>query len=87
MTFTMKRFSEQLTQLDKSLPLLLVPDTSNNIPYDNINKIILHDDQNSWAKQSYIKGLDFKLETFKMTTKLFSHMETPKKFYKGVKPP
>ena len=60
-----KRFTERLTEMNNFLPLFPGSEASKKMETEEINKVILHAVPNGRSKQSYLKGWDFKLNTYR----------------------
>ena len=54
-----KHFSARLKELNKYLTLFSGSSTTNKIPPEELNKILLHAIPNGWAKQAYLQGWYF----------------------------
>ena len=62
---TFKRFAARLTEMNNFLPLFPGSEASKKMETEEINKVILHAVPNGRSKQSYLKGWDFKLNTYR----------------------
>ena len=47
------------------IPIFPGSDASKKVPPEELKKKILHEVPNRWAKESYIKGWDFEIKTFR----------------------
>ena len=50
-------FAARLTKINNFLPLLPESDHTENMPDEELNKILLRVVLNGWVKQSYLQGL------------------------------
>ena len=53
---------------------------------EELNEIIIHAVPNRWAKQSYLQGWDFELNTYRETCAIFECMEVAEHVYEGGTP-
>ena len=53
---------------------------------EETNKILLHTVPNSWERQAYIQGWEFKRQYSKDTCNIFEHTEIAEAIYKGGAP-
>ena len=78
-----KIFTARLTEINNFLPIFPVLDATKNIPPKEINEILIYALPNSWSKQAYLQGWDFKMKTFRETCAIFDLMEISEQVYKG----
>ena len=81
-----KIFTARLTEINNFLPLLPGYDSTRNIPLEEINEILLFVGPNGWAKQAYVHGWEFRMNTFRKTCAMFKQMEISEQVYKGQTP-
>ena len=48
------------------------------------NETLLNSMPNTWSKQAYVQGFDYKYISFKKDANMFEHMEITEPIYEGV---
>ena len=81
-----KNFAARLTEMNHFLPMFPGSDASKKMEMEELNKILLHEVPNAWAKQSYLQGWCFELKTYRETFAMFKHMKVAEQVYEGVTP-
>ena len=83
---TFKRFAERLTEMNNFLPLFPGSESSKKMEMEDLNDILLHAVPTGWAKQSYLQGWYFELNTYRETCAMLERMEVAEQVYKMVTP-
>ena len=80
---TFKRFAARFTEMNNFLQLFPGLDVTKKMTHEELNRILLHAVPNEWGKQSYIKGWDSEMKTYKETCAMLSEWKFPNKSTKG----
>ena len=67
-SMTFKRFAARFTEMNNFLQLFPGLDVTKMMTHEELNRILLHAVPNEWGKQSYIKGWDSEMKTYKAAT-------------------
>ena len=85
-SMSFKHFAARLTEINNFLTLFPGSDASKKMEMEELNKILLHVVPNGWAKQSYLQGWYFGLNTYGETCEMFYFMEVAEQVYEGGTP-
>ena len=76
-----------LVDLNDYLPSFPGSTPTHKIAMSELNEILLNSMPNSWSKQAYVQGFNWKYTTLKQSVNLFERMDIAEYIYKGVVEP
>ena len=76
-----------LVDLNEYLPSFAGSTPTQKIGTTELNEILLNSMPNSWSKQAYVQGFDWKSINLKQSVNLFERMDIAESMFKGVVEP
>ena len=74
----------RLIDLNEYLPSFPGSSPTHKTDMTELNEILLNSVPNSWSKQAYVQGFDWKSITLKKSFKLFERMDIAESMFKSV---
>ena len=77
-------YAARLIHLNEYLASFLGGTLADKIDVTELNAVVLNIMPNSWSKEAYVQGFDWKSISFKKVVNMFERREIAESIYKGV---